>query len=198
ALSIGLLWVSVRDGGAAAALGGISLRWPVWLHGRDVQRGSAVALILTLYIFALVPRVDFIAGTALLLTALIYGFHEGRSRPVLIAVAAMGLASSYALIMHFPRSAWSKPHDDDWVALAVFAVLSVVMWIETRRANGGKIPRYAKAAPAIALLTPLLLVCAMAFGFRQNVPNRSGLIFSQIEYHYFVTLKPLLAAKAGG
>ncbi len=45
--------------------------------------------------------------------------------------------------------------------------------------------------PAIAILAPLILVCAMAFGFRQNVPNRGGLIFKQIEYHYYVTLRPI-------
>ena len=45
----------------------------------------------------------------------------------------------------------------------------------------------------MAVLVPLMLVLAMAFGFRQNVPNRSGLLFSQIEYHYYVTLKPLWA-----
>jgi hypothetical protein len=45
--------------------------------------------------------------------------------------------------------------------------------------------------PVIAILAPVILVCAMAFGFRQNVPNRGGLIFSQIEYHYYVTLRPL-------
>jgi len=51
--------------------------------------------------------------------------------------------------------------------------------------------RIARATPWIAALAPLILICAMAFGFRQNIPNRGGLLFSQIEYHYYVTLRPL-------
>lgn len=48
-----------------------------------------------------------------------------------------------------------------------------------------------RLTPVIAVAAPLILVCAMAFGFRQNVPARGGLIFKQIEYHWYVTLKPL-------
>jgi hypothetical protein len=56
------------------------------------------------------------------------------------------------------------------------------------RQGGGRV---ARATPWIAVLAPLVLICAMAFGFRQNIPNRGGLLFSQIEYHYYVTLRPL-------
>ncbi|MFG6604803.1 hypothetical protein, partial [Sulfitobacter sp. 1A09134] len=63
-------------------------------------------------------------------------------------------------------------------------LLSVWMLVHDRS-------RIARSTPWIALLTPLILVTAMAFGFRQNVPNRGGLLFSQIEYHYYVTLRPL-------
>ncbi|MBX2856133.1 MAG: hypothetical protein KTR21_14170 [Rhodobacteraceae bacterium] len=196
-LALGLLWVSIRDGGAAAAWNSFSFRAPGWLRERNVRRGGAVSLILTLYIFALVPRVDFVAATALVLIALIYGFHEGRGRPLQISVATMSAASAYALIAHFPQSEWAVPHDDDWVTLSAFAALSAVMWIEVRQANGGVLPGYARAAPLVALLTPLILVCVMAFGFRQNVPNRTGLIFSQIEYHYYVSLRPLWLRKEG-
>ena len=55
----------------------------------------------------------------------------------------------------------------------------------------GDSDRVTRVTPWIAVGAPLILVCAMAFGFRQNVPNRGGLIFSQIEYHYYVTLRPL-------
>ena len=86
--------------------------------------------------------------------------------------------------MHLPQSQWSKPHDDDWLTLAVWIVLSVIAWRGPR-------DRVARAVPVIAITAPLVLVCAMAFGFRQNVPNRGGLIFSQIEYQYYVNIRPI-------
>lgn len=194
ALSLGLLWVAIRDGGAAAALGGLGAPMLRRFAEGDVQRGAAVAAILLLYIFALVPRVDFIIATALLVTALVYGFHESRTRPMLASLAAIAVPGAYALIVHFPQSDWERPNDDDWLSLAAFLAITVFMWIETARANDGRTPSYARATPLVAILAPLLLVLAMAFGFRQNVPNRSGLIFKQIEYHYYVTLRPLWAA----
>ena len=184
-LSVVLMFISIKDGGAERALSIVGLGFTK----DETLRITSVSAILLLYIFGLVPRVDFIIGSALMITCLIWGFHKGDQKSMLISVGAIAIASLYALIAHFPRSEWTKPHDDDWVTLLVFAALTVVMFIKERRANA--LDRIVKLTPVISVLVPIILVCAMAFGFRQNVPNRQGLIFSHIEYHYFVTIKPL-------
>ena len=74
---------------------------------------------------------------------------------------------------------------DDWVTLALWVALTLV--VLTKAAS----ERVLRFVPLVAILAPLILVCAMAFVFRQNVPARGGLIFKQIEYHYYVTLRPL-------
>ncbi len=185
ALSLGLLTVAIRDGGAPWA----------GHQGRAFSvsgKVAAIAVILALYIFALVPRVDFTIASALIVTAMILSFHEGRTRPMLLSLGAVTVAGLYALIANFPQSEWTTPHDDDLVALACFVALAVAGYVEVRGRPGGR-TGIALAAPTIGFVIPLLLVLAMAFGFRQNVPNRGGLLFSVIEYHYFVTLKPWLA-----
>lgn len=139
---------------------------------------------MSVFIFALVPRVDFILASGLVITALIYGFHEGRVERMLLVAIVVLVPGIYALVAHFPQAEWNKPHDDDWLVLIAWVLLTVWMLLKDRS-------RIARATPWIAVLVPLVLVTAMAFGFRQNVPNRGGLLFSQIEYHYYVNLRPL-------
>ncbi|MEM6942980.1 MAG: tripartite tricarboxylate transporter TctB family protein [Pseudomonadota bacterium] len=186
ALAIALLIVAIRDGG-------LPDNWPRAERlrlGPAGQRLLAVSLILLAYIIALVPRVDFVLASALGVTALIIGFHQERTRPLILALAAVVLPSAYAMISHFPASEWQAPHDDDWVTLAAFLMLTLIGLAEARLTRG-RLDWPLIAAPMIGVVGPLLLVCAMAFGFRQNVPNSGGLLFSQIQYHYYVTLKPL-------
>ncbi|MEM9782228.1 MAG: hypothetical protein AAF899_07105 [Pseudomonadota bacterium] len=199
-LAVGLMVVAVRDGGlpeglrrviAGRAFGGRgvwSLPRPALTAGS--QRIVMVSVILLAYIVALVPRVDFVVSSALVITALILGFHASRPRAAAIAAAAVVLPAAYAMVANFPSSAWQAPHDDDWVTLACFALLVVVGLVEAKLAEG-RIDRARLSAPVMALVVPFLLVCAMAFGFRQNVPNSGGLIFTQVQYHYYVTLRPL-------
>jgi len=121
----------------------------------------------------------------LLITALIYGYHTGNPRRMAVAVLVVALAGIYALAAHFPRAEWNAPQDDDWVTLLMWALLTTIVVVQKK---GSAVMR---AIPFIAVLVPLVLVTAMAFGFRQNIPNRGGLLFSQIEYHYYVTLRPM-------
>lgn len=185
-LGVALLIIAIRQGGTPPGLP------PVWTWARSAQGGRvlACAAILLAYIFALVPRVDFILSSALVVMALITGFHQTRVRATWIALAAVMVPAAYALIVNFPRSRWAAPHDDDWLVLAAFVLLVIVTMIDAGRAGTRDI--WLKLAPAIALIVPFLLICAMAFGFRQNVPNRTGLVFSQVEYHYYVTWRPWL------
>ena len=182
-LSIWMLTISIRDGGARHALSSVGLGW----NSAEAWRIGTISVILLSYIGALVPRVDFILCSALLITALIFGYHANSQRRMALSAVVMIIAGIYALISHFPQSEWNKPHDDDWVTLALWLFLTTVV---VSRANGSAVMR---AIPFIAVLVPVILVCAMAFGFRQNIPNRGGLLFSQIEYHYYVSLKPLWA-----
>lgn len=181
-LSLGLLTVAIRSGGAPWAG---HEGYAFLVSGRIF----VIVAILATYIFALVPRVDFTIASALVITALILGFHDGRRAPMLISLTAVAIAGCYCLLFHFPQSEWIA-HDDDWLTLACFAGLTIAGFVDAPLRTCS---RLAFAAPLIGFLIPLLLVCAMAFGFRQNVPNRGGLLFSVIEYHYYVTLKPWLA-----
>jgi hypothetical protein len=174
-LALFLLAVAIRDGGARRAVG--------WDRG-EVQRFLSLALIFLAYIAALVPRVDFIVASGLVLTALIFGYHGGVARRMWIAAGTVGVAGIYAIVRHLPQAEWGR-WDDDILALVLWGGLTVLALGTAGR------DRAIRAMPFIAVLTPLILVCAMAFGFRQNVPNRGGLIFSQIEYHYYVTVRPL-------
>jgi len=175
-----LLYIAIRDGGGQRAFTAAGLGW----DRAEAIRIATIALILIFYIFALVPRVDFVIGSGLLITCLIFGYHGGHQPRMFTAAAAMMLAGLYALIMHFPQAEWGTPHDDDVVTLIIWALLTIWALIK----GSGPVIR---AIPFIAALVPLILVTAMAFGFRQNVPNRGGLFFSQIEYHYYVNLRPL-------
>lgn len=191
-LSIALLVVAVRQGGAPDRTS-----WPAvraWLTSDGGARMVAVALIMLAYIFALVPRVDFSIASALVLLALIYGFHTRRRAPTVIALVAIMVPAAYAFMVNFPQARWNVPHDDDWLTLAAFAILLAAMIVETRIA-GQRIDAFLKAAPIIAIIVPLFVVVVMAFGFRQNVPNRTGLVFKQIEYHYFVNVRPFLSGQ---
>lgn len=175
-----LLRIAIRAGGGGRAFTSVGLGW----DRREALRIATIAVIMAFFIFALVPRVDFILASGLVITAFIYGYHGGNPRRMLLVALAVAVAGAYALVAHFPQSEWNNPHDDDWVVLVVWVLLTV--WMLAKDGS-----RVARATPWIAFLTPLVLVTAMAFGFRQNVPNRGGLLFSQIEYHYYVTLRPL-------
>ncbi len=179
-LALFLLVTAIRAGGAKTALTAVGLGW----NRFEAIRFGAIGIIIGFYIVGLVPRVDFILCSGLLITALIYGFHTGNPRRMLTSAIAVFIPAAYALVMHLPQSEWAKPHDDDWLTLVVWVILSGAAWRGPRDA-------VTRAIPVIALTAPLILVCAMAFGFRQNVPNRSGLIFSQIEYQYYVNIRPI-------
>ena len=179
-LSLILMGISIKEGGAQAALTAVGIGW----DRAEAVRFSTLAITLFFYIAGLVPRVDFIVCSGLLITALIYGYHQGHQKRMVLTATVMTVAGLYAMIQHLPRAEWNR-HDDDGVALVLWAALTA--WILIRE-RGSKV---ARVIPVIAVLAPTILVLAMAFGFRQNVPNRGGMIFKQIEYHYFVTLRPL-------
>jgi hypothetical protein len=179
-LSVVLLVIAIKAGGAKRSLSGIGIGW----NSAETLRFTTIGIILFFYVAGLVPRVDFVACSGLLITALIFGFYKGHAQRMLLAAFVVAVAGTYAIIAHLPQAEWGA-HDDDGVTLVLWAVLTVFVMIN---AKGDRVLRI---VPVLAVAAPLILVCAMAFGFRQNVPNRGGIIFSQIEYHYYVTLRPL-------
>lgn len=185
-LAVGLLIVAIRDGGATRALQSIG----IVKETEEWHRVGYISGILGLYIFALVPRVDFVLASALVISALIFGFHHGVRRDMIRSFIFVAIPGFYALLMHPTRAEWNKPHDDDWLTLAAFLCLCVVSIVIAKRQQ--RINRVIKITPVVSVIAPLMLVMAMAFGFRQNVPNRTGLLFSKIEYHYYVDVLPML------
>lgn len=179
-LSIVLLIIAIKAGGAKHALTAVGIGW----DRAEALRFATIGIILFFYVAGLVPRVDFIACSGLLITALIFGFYKGRAERMILAALILALAGGYAFISHLPQAEWGA-HDDDVVTLILWGLLTAWVMIN---AKGDRVLRI---VPLLAVAAPLILVCAMAFGFRQNVPNRSGIIFGQIEYHYYVTLRPL-------
>lgn len=179
-LALVLLAISIQSGAARQALSATGLGW----QSQEAARIGALSLILLAYIVGLVPRVDFILSSALLITALICGFHgQARARP-LLPLLAVAVPGAYALLRFPAQADWSR-HGDDWITLA--CLLALTCW---HQARSGRSPSV-RLTPVLALALPVLLICAMAFGFRQNVPNRGSLIFSQIEFAYYVHLRPL-------
>ncbi len=179
-LSFVLLAISIRSGGAQNALSAVRIGW----DKSEAYRASTIGLILLAYVFGLVPRVDFILCSGLLITALTYGYYGGHARRALVACFAVIAAGLFAFI-GFPAQMDWNAHGDDWFTLILWIVLTLLV---LAKATTERVLRY---VPLVAILAPLILVCAMAFVFRQNVPARGGLIFKQIEYHYYVTLRPL-------
>lgn len=179
-LSIALLIIAIRSGGARQALSSVGIGW----NADEALRFTTIVVILFFYVAGLVPRVDFILGSGLLITALTFGFHKAMHARMALSAAAVALCGGYALMRHLPQSEWAA-HDDDWLTLLVWVLLTLEMLRQSRK------DRLLRAVPIIAIVAPVLLVCAMAFGFRQNVPNRGGLLFKQIEYHYYVSIRPI-------
>ncbi len=179
-LSVVLLVITIREGGAQRALTSVGIGW----DGVEALRFVTLAVILFSYIACLVPRVDFIISSGLLITAMIYGYRGGETARMKLAAGIMFVAGFYALIRHFPQAEWAA-HDDDWLALALWLALTIWVLVQARA------DRVLRFVPVIAVVAPIILVTAMAFGFRQNIPNRGGLLFEHIQYHYYVTLRPL-------
>lgn len=179
-LSFVLLANSIRSGGAQNALSSLGIGW----NKSEAYRASTIGLILFSYVVGLVPRVDFILCSGLLITALTYGYYGGHARRALVACIAVVFAGLFAFAL-FPAQAEWNAHGDDWFTLVLWVALTLLV---LTKAVSEPILRF---LPPVAILAPLILVCAMAFIFRQNVPARGGLIFKQIEYHYYVTLRPL-------
>ena len=179
-LSIFMLITAIRAGGAKRALSTVGIGW----NKDEAFRFITLSIIMISYVVGLVPRVDFWIASALTITAMIFGYWGGIRTRATIATLFVLTPGLFAYIFFFSQANW-KHHADDWVALAAFVGLTAIVLSKV------KSERLLRVIPMIALIAPLILALAMAFGFRQNVPARGGLLFQQIEYHYYVTIRPI-------
>jgi len=181
-ISLVLLFIAVKEGGAKITVERLGL------EPSEIMRVLSLAVIVFFYIFALVPRVDFILSSALIILAMVFGFHRATQWRQVVSLTVVSASGLYSLIMRFPQSEWGKYHDDDLVTLVCWLVLcgfTLVIAAKEKWAEKGL-----AIAPVLSFIVPLFLVCSMAFGFKQNVPNRSGLLFSKIEIFYYVSWLP--------
>ncbi len=99
-LSLVLLAISIRSGGAQNALSALRIGW----DKSEAYRASTIGLILLAYVVGLVPRVDFILCSGLLITALTYGYYGGHARRALVACVAVVVTGLFAFAV-FPAQA---------------------------------------------------------------------------------------------
>ena len=98
-LSVVLLVIAIQAGGAKRALSLIGIGW----DADDSLRFATLGVILFFYIAGLVPRVDFVLSSGLLITALTFGYHKGRRSRMILSAASVALAVIFTLIVHLPR-----------------------------------------------------------------------------------------------
>jgi hypothetical protein len=80
-----MLAIAIRAGGAKTALRPVGIGWDRF----EATRFSTIGVIIGFYIFDLVPWVEFILCSGLLITALIYGFHTGYPRRMITSAVAV-------------------------------------------------------------------------------------------------------------
>lgn len=167
-----LLANAVRTGGARAALQGLrggTFR-QFWTATEDFW---IVAGILGAYIYVLIPRIDFIAATTLLLFALVATYDLGSARGarrVLATFAATALVVAVMALLGLepaPRSAEAYSRDAFvWGA----AVLAIVMAALAVRNDPEARPRLARCI-GVSLLTPLIVGAIFKYGLLVPLPN---------------------------
>lgn len=166
-----LLLNAVRSGGARAALEGV--RHPQFARFWSASGETWIAVgILGGYIYALVPRVDFLAATTLLLFTLVAVYDLGSPRAAgralgvfaatVFAVALVALAG----VDLPPRS--SAAHGRD--ALVWGAVLlSMLCVAQAARTEAASRPRLARCI-WVSVLTPFVLGTIFKYGLLVPLP----------------------------
>ena len=151
-----ILTVGVRD--AIACIGGLSYR----LSERDVRLVMVIALI-SAYVYALVPRVDFFLATALFLQAFIGSFYPERSDMMKVHAAPFlafsVLVGVLALVgpTREPETVFAGVIDA--AALGLFVIVAIVAIVALRRLAGPQQPdrRRVRIGLIVSVVVPLIL-----------------------------------------
>jgi hypothetical protein len=168
----GLLLVhAIRSGGAAAALadlrGDAFARF--WAYSGEFW---IVGGVLAGYIYGLIPRIDFVAGTTLLLFTLVAAYHLGhgsaarRALSVYAAAVALVVLTALAGFQPEPRSgaAWLR----DALVWGVTALSIAAVWAGVRMEAEPR--RKFRHALAVSLVTPILFGAVFKFGLLVPLP----------------------------
>ncbi len=166
-----LLVHAIRSGGAAAALsdlrGGALER--LWAFSGEFW---IVGGILAGYIYVLIPRIDFVAGTTLLLFTLVAAYHLGHgaaARRALSIYAAAVVLVALATLAGFqpaPRSTAAWLRDALVWAVTAFSIVAVRVAV-----RGDPEPRRRfRHALAVSLATPILFGAVFKFGLLVPLP----------------------------
>jgi hypothetical protein len=170
-LSLILLANAVRTGGASAALRAFRRQKTHASAGSEAF--WIVGGVLGAYIYILVPRVDFIAATTLLLFTLVAVFDLRSTRAarrallVYAATAAAVLGMALFLFELPPQSAEAYARDASvWMVVAVsMGVVAVALREEPENRT-----RFARCV-WVSLLTPLILSTSFKYGLLVPLPN---------------------------
>jgi hypothetical protein len=176
-LALGLLFRSVRAGGAAAALHDL---WHPAAE-RFVRASAAFWIIggaIAAYVYGFIPYVDFVAGTAAFLLCFTVGFHLAgtrAARTLLAALIASGvvlLAGAFAGLMPGPRTA--AAYVLDAVVWAAFMVAAAVVFAATSRI--AELKRRFLHCFWTSLLTAFLLSVIFKYGLLVPLPREGATV----------------------
>jgi hypothetical protein len=178
-------WGRIRTGGAQAALQ--VLRHPQLARFRaNSEDFWIVGGALAIYIYILVPRVDFIAATGLLLFTLVATYDLGSTsaaRRALTLFGATAVVVLLAALLGFepaPRSTEAYSQDAlVWAALA-FSIGVVAQAVYAEPESRQRLAR----CIWVSLLTPLVLGTVFKYGLLVPLPNEGVTIqiMDQIRY----------------
>ena len=169
-LALVLLAGALRSGAATAAFG----RSEAKPGGMDVL---LIAGLIVAFVFAFVPRIDFVVAAAFFLFAFTTVFHGGSrasSRIVLLVYfgSALGVVAM-ALLGWTPAPRSTEAFLVDGVLLGTLAVVMLATWFQTRGNSEDR--RKLRQCIGVSVLTPFILTAVFKFFLLVPLP-REGVI----------------------
>lgn len=167
-LATALLRNAVRTGGARAALESFGK----WADTDGIARGrmfTAIA-IMAGYVYGLIPRVDYVIGTALFLQVFIAAFYVGRKEIVRLQIATFLVVVAPAFLADllglYPSPGTPPRFALDLTVLLVTVGLALASW---RRLASDMIARR-RFAVTIAVSLAVAILTSVSFKFGLLVP----------------------------
>lgn len=174
-LSAALLANAIRSGGARRTLTKVRLRPNAPTAAQ--RRAFLAALLIAAYVYALLPRVDFVVATALFLLAFIGGFYpdNGRiARPLVIGFLVFALATGVAGILGFrPVRGEAAGLVVDGAGLLLFVILAIAA---SRQVREGSDQGRVRTTVIVAIAVPLILGPIFKFALLVPLPTEGAII----------------------
>jgi hypothetical protein len=139
------------------------------------REASFIAMLLAAYIVGLIPRVDFIASTALFLLVFMAAYVVEARGSARMAIAACLVAPALLALLAALAGWWPPPRSQGQFVLdAAVSVAIVAAYAMAWRAARSSERRRLKSAASTALLTAVLLAALFRHGLLTPLP-REGL-----------------------